>query len=102
MSFFPAEVEAEEPAAEADYGPTPQPHLGDQLHAGCQELSIHIQYNTHTNTGTYMHLLHVMDRKIWSLTGRVTGYHRLAEAALYGRNWDFGNINPFPEEDIKQ
>lgn len=32
----------------------------------------------------------------------MTGYHRLAEAALYRRNWDFGNINPFPEKDVKQ
>lgn len=35
-----------------------------------------------------------MVAKIRLLTGRVTGYHRLAEAALYRRNWDFGNINP--------
>lgn len=42
---FPTEAEAEEPAPETDHGPTPQPHLGDQLHAGCQELS-----HTHTNT----------------------------------------------------
>jgi len=26
---LPAEAETEEPAAEADHGPTPQPHLGD-------------------------------------------------------------------------
>lgn len=52
LFFFPAEAQAEEPATEADYGPTSQPHLGDQLHAGCQELS-HTHtfiYNTHTHT----------------------------------------------------
>lgn len=30
----------------------------------------------------------------------MTGYHRLAEAALYRRNGGFGNINPFPEEEV--
>lgn len=38
-----AEAEAEKPAAEADHGPAPQPHLGDQLHAGREELN-----HTHT------------------------------------------------------
>lgn len=33
-----AEAQAEEPAAETDHGPTEEPHLGDQLHAGRQEL----------------------------------------------------------------
>lgn len=37
--FLSVEAEAKEPAAEADHGPASQPHLGDQLHAGCQELS---------------------------------------------------------------
>lgn len=35
----PAETEAEEPAAEADHGSAPKPHLGDQLHAGSPQLS---------------------------------------------------------------
>lgn len=38
---FPAEAQAEEPAAETDHGPTAKPHLGDQLHAGHQELRQH-------------------------------------------------------------
>lgn len=40
---FPAEAEAEEPAAEADHGPTAEPHLGDQLHAGRPQLNTPIQ-----------------------------------------------------------
>ena len=36
--FFPAEAQAEEPAAQTDHGPTAKPHLGDQLHVGHQEL----------------------------------------------------------------
>lgn len=47
MSVFSVEAEAEEPAAEADHGPASQPHLGDQLHAGCQELS-------HTDTHAFI------------------------------------------------
>ncbi|KAK5883399.1 hypothetical protein CesoFtcFv8_019735 [Champsocephalus esox] len=42
------EAETEEPAAEADHGPTAQPHLGDQLHVGSQELS-------HTHTQAYIY-----------------------------------------------
>lgn len=46
--LFPAEAQAEEPAAEAAHGPTPQPHLGNQLYAGCQKLS-----HTHTHPHTF-------------------------------------------------
>lgn len=38
ISIFITETQTEEPAAEDDYGPAQKPHLGDQLHAGCQEL----------------------------------------------------------------
>lgn len=41
--LFPAEAQAEEPAAETDHGPTAKPHLGDQLHVGHQELRHHRQ-----------------------------------------------------------
>lgn len=32
----------------------------------------------------------------------MTGYPRLAEAALYRRNWYFSNINGLLKEDIKE
>lgn len=38
ISIFITETQTEEPAAEDDHGPAQKPHLGDQLHAGCQEL----------------------------------------------------------------
>lgn len=56
-----AEAEAEEPAAETDHGPTAQPHLGDQLHAGCQELRQKKKQKKKRRTQT--------------LTRRATGYH---------------------------
>lgn len=44
ISIFITETQTEEPAAEDDHGPAQKPHLGDQLHAGCQELK-----HTHTH-----------------------------------------------------
>lgn len=72
----PAEAEAEKPTAEADHGPTEEPHLGDQLHAGRSQLSL---CEGEGQAG---------------LTGQ-------RQTALYRRNGDVGNIWLLPDEGWK-